>query len=71
MPNREDILREQTFKEEDLPIHKRVFYSLTKDESVQHDRTAKFVALLTEMLVDSDAMSEDDLDEILLKIVIG
>ena len=66
MPTREEILREKTHKEDDLPIGKRVFYTLTGERE-----TAKCLALLVETLHARAYLSYDEIDDMLLAVVAG
>jgi hypothetical protein len=49
MPSKEEILIERTYK--NLPVAQRILYTLTVDEVIKVDQTAKTVGLLVETLV--------------------
>lgn len=70
----DQVLREQTYKEDGLQISRRVFYTLThKAQPGSHDltshRTAKLLALLAERLVEQERLSSTDLDALLFQVV--
>jgi len=74
MPYRDETLGTKTFKEDGIPVDKRVFYTLTKDtkvisESLVTGRNAKAIGLLFKTLIDSEILTEDQLDEILLEVI--
>jgi hypothetical protein len=69
MPYREDLLKEHTHKDEGLSVDVRVFYTLIGDSSNQHDRNAKLLSLLADAMVQAGIISEDRLDDMLLKVV--
>lgn len=70
----DQVLREQTYKEDGLETSRRVFYTLThkarpdSPELTSH-RSAKLLALLVERLVEQKELSESDLDTLLLEVV--
>lgn len=73
MPDREQILRELTHKDDGLDTSRRVYYTLapeSKDAAGNlADRTARLVALLIEQLEQGGQLSADQVDELLLGIV--
>ena len=69
MSNKEEILREKTFKEEGMEIERRVFYTLTDKENLQAYRNSKFAALLVKALVDKGVLAEEDVDDMLFECV--
>jgi hypothetical protein len=69
MPYREDLLKEHTHKDEGLSVDVRVFYTLIADSSNQHDRNTKLLSLLADAMVQAGIISEDRLDDMLLKVV--
>ena len=70
MPTREEVLKKYTFKEFDN-VKQRVFYTLTQDEKINNvdRRNSKLLSILIARLRKTDALSEDELDEILLDII--
>jgi len=75
MPTKEDVLVKQTYKDQGLDVGVRVFYTLigepdsTHREKLQANRTSKAVALLFKMLRESGALTDAQVDEILLDVI--
>jgi hypothetical protein len=69
MPNKEDILREKTFKEEGMETNRRVFYTLTSDDTLASHRNSKLVASLISLLQQRGVISEMDIDELLFECI--
>jgi hypothetical protein len=69
MPNKEDVLREKTYKEDGLELEKRVFYTLSDEKGLQHHRNTKAIALLVKLLHEKKQLSDKDVDELLLQCV--
>lgn len=69
MPNKDDILREKTFKEEGMETDRRVFYTLTEDKDLASHRTSKALALLVRLLSERGVLSEEDIDELLFQSI--
>lgn len=71
MPNKEDILREQTYKEESMEIERRVFYTLDhgKENNLQAHRNSKAIAMIVKTLREKDVLTNDDIDEILFDCI--
>ncbi len=73
MPNRDDILREQTFKGDVDEVGRRVYYTITNQNPPSpkepQDRVARGFSQLMEALRANNAISDDDVDNILLKMV--
>ena len=67
MPSKEEILIERTYK--NLPVAERILYTLTEDEVIKVNQTAKTVGLLVETLVNKGVLSEEDVDHILLELL--
>ena len=67
MPSKEEILIERTYK--NLPVAQRILYTLTEDEVIKVDQTAKTVGLLVETLVIKGVLSEEDVDHMLLQLL--
>lgn len=72
MPTREEILKERTYKEDGIPTEKRVFYTLTHGSKPTTDlvalRNSKAIGSLIKTLLDAGALTEHQLDEILLDV---
>jgi hypothetical protein len=73
MPTRQELLDKHTHKHEGLDVGQRVYYTLRPEHSednelVQH-RTAQLVALITQKLVETEKLTEDELDEMLIRLV--
>jgi hypothetical protein len=66
MPNREEVLREKTHKEEGLQVEKRVFYTLSDEKSFQLHRNTKAIALLVKLLHQRGQLSDQEIDDLLL-----
>jgi hypothetical protein len=69
MPNREDVLRERTHKDDGTDLAQRVFYTLQDNKQFQAHRNSKAIALLIQHLRKVGALSDDEIDEILLDCV--
>jgi hypothetical protein len=74
MPNIAETLAKQTYKEDGVPVEKRVFYTLTgggelASESLITGRNSKAIALLFKALVDDGTLTGDQLDKILLEVI--
>jgi hypothetical protein len=74
MPTREEILTKQTRKNQGLDVAVRVHYTLTEDreltrEMLQVERNSKAIAHIFQTLVDAGTITEDQLDDILLHVV--
>lgn len=71
MTTREEILRSRTFKEPDAGPGLRTLGVLTDQEAIYAvPRTAKLVSILVEHLVEHGLISDDELDEMLLRCVV-
>lgn len=71
MPNLEDVLREQTYKEEYMDVEVRVLYTLRDGEknNLQAHRNSKAIAMLIKTLRDKNILSDIDIDNILLECI--
>jgi hypothetical protein len=69
MANRDDELRKKTFKEEDMEVDRRVFYTLQQDKALQEHRNSKAIALLINLLHKNGTISGDELDELLSQTI--
>lgn len=69
MPSKNDILMEQTFKEEGMVTERRVFYTLTSEEGLASYRTSKALALLVKLLEEKKLIGEADIDELLFQCI--
>ena len=74
MPTREEMLAKQTHKEDGLDVGRRVFYTLAEDREKSRDmlqvqRNSKAIASLSKALFEAGALTEEQLDEILLDVV--
>ena len=66
MPDRDDLLREMTYNDAD-GVGRRAFYTMTQGEHADWKHVALGLSALIETLHEHGAISDDDLDEILLK----
>lgn len=73
MPDREQILRELTHKDDGLDTSRRVYYTLApaadKQVTTMAHNTARLVALLIEQLEKSGKLTAHEIDDMLLQIV--
>lgn len=76
MPTKEELLLNQTFKDDGIDLGRRVFYTLTQHGKAINEpsaatewMTAKLVSLLVVKLVESGKLSDSELDEMLLQVV--
>ena len=67
MPQREDVLREKTFKGEFEDVAHRVFHTLTAQKEFEQLRTMHVLSSLIELLTDKGVLTEAELDDLLLK----
>ncbi len=74
---RDELLREQTHKEPNLEVGKRVYYTLANTKTgvtakpvdpIVH-RTAMLVSLLVDKLTSEGKLNEAELDEMLLQVI--
>jgi hypothetical protein len=70
MPNRNDSLNEKTFKNQIEELDKRVFYTLTSEETLQAHQVAKALSILVKLLHDKNILSDNEIDELLLEVVL-
>ena len=70
MPYREDILREKTFKEDDIETDQRVLYTLS-DEKGKHQahRTSMLLASLLKLLIEKHMLSDSELNDMLFACI--
>lgn len=77
MPTREQILAEQTHKEDGLSVEERIFYTIVVENSspraaeIRAHRLAKFTGKLAALMVERGVITEEHLDELLLHIVMS
>ena len=69
MANREDILRDKTFKGNDDGVARRELRPLTCDPSIESHRVAKLVSLLVAHLANRGDLHEENLDEMLMEVI--
>lgn len=71
MPNRDDILYEETFKDQCEDVEHRIYYTLSqgKNEKLKTHRLQKLVILLVAHLQAKELLSDDELDEMLLDCI--
>jgi hypothetical protein len=69
MPNKEDILREKTFKGDVDELEKRIFYTLTDEKQLEIGRLCKAYSILLKMLHEKNILTNEEIDEILFETV--
>ncbi|ODS53211.1 MAG: hypothetical protein ABS36_14910 [Acidobacteria bacterium SCN 69-37] len=78
MAQREDILREKTYKGDAETVYQRVYYTITEprtgpassaDDHMRRHRMSVAVARLFERLHEKGVISSEDLDDILFEVV--
>ena len=69
MPNKKDILRDKTFKEQGMETDRRVFYTLTAEEKLSSHRNSKLLASLVKLLEEREVLGETDIDELLFECI--
>lgn len=80
MPSREDVLRDQTFKEEFTELDRRVFDTLTfcnskekhlniTDDYIKIHRIAKATSQIIKLLHEKGLLDNKEIDELLLEVV--
>ena len=73
MPDREQILRDLTHKDDGLDTSRRVFYTLVPegrdDATTVANNSARLLALLIEQLEQSGQLTPQQIDDLLLQIV--
>lgn len=75
MATKEEVLAQETFKEEGFEVDRRVYYTLIGNSKhpnhseVQAQRNSRAIALLVKILRDKGTITEEGLDEFLFHIV--
>jgi len=75
MPAIEDVLAEQTHKQDGLDVMQRVFYTLIAEPDnpnrakLQAHRNSKAIAMLLQILCEKRLITDAQLDRILLEVV--
>jgi hypothetical protein len=68
MPIKEDVLREETFKDA-VDVERRVYYTLSAEKEFQSHRNSKAIAILIGRMVDGGTLTSMQLDDLLLKLL--
>jgi hypothetical protein len=71
MPEKENIFRNETYKEDGIETERRVFYTLNdgKKNDMQAHRNSKAIAMLIKTLRENDILDDDDIDAILIECI--
>jgi hypothetical protein len=79
MPNREDILRDQTYKGDVDELDKRIYYTLTLKSGTGREgelpvesrihRTAKLLSLVVTKLHEQGVLDDDEIDDMLFDLL--
>ena len=69
MADRDEILRDQTYKGQCDGDDRRIFYTLTDKKEMTTHRIAKAVTLVLVHLQKKNLLDEDELDELLLDCI--
>jgi len=69
MPTIENVLTEQTYKNDHTETGRRVYETLRDDKVSCHHRTAKLLSLLIQELETKGILSEADIDSLLLDTI--
>jgi hypothetical protein len=69
MPNREDVLRDETYKGKFETVGERVYATLMNAKRMGPQLTAKTVALVVQSLHKHKLLSDDEVDELLIESV--
>ncbi len=67
MPDRDEVLRDKTYKDQCDDDRRRVFYTLGDGKDLH--RASKLLALLVDHLLKQELLTQDELDEMLLEVV--
>lgn len=67
--NKEDILRENTYKDQGVDLTRRVFYTLQDDKGLQVHRNTKAIALLVNHVREKNLISDEEIDELLFDCI--
>jgi len=67
MSNREDILRDDTFKGQTDDLERRVFYTLKDKKGMELHRVMKAITLVVVRLREHGILDDDAIDEMLLE----
>lgn len=70
MPTRDDILNKQTFKNDVEELEQRIYYTLTNEKGVQAHRVAKALSIFMKLLHDKNILSDKEIDDLLLEVVL-
>lgn len=66
---KEEILNQMTFKAESYSVERRVWETLNSLSGAKPDQTIKFVGLLVAHLAQNGLISDQELDDLLFKLV--
>ena len=69
MPDKDEFLREKTFKGEYDTTSERVFYCVWDDDRFRDHRCARLLGFLTQRLIDKGLLTEEELDDELLSMM--
>jgi hypothetical protein len=69
MSNREDILREQTYKGQFVTVGERVYATLMNAKQMGPQLTSKTLALIVENLHKNKLLSDEQLDDFLFESI--
>lgn len=67
MPSREDLLYEKTYKTQVPELEKRIYYTLTDEDSAKVHRVAKALSLVIKLLHDKNVLSDEEIDDLLFE----
>jgi len=71
MADREQILRDQTFKDQFQTVEERIYFALTSDKASEPRRIARLLSLFIARAVDRGELAEENLDDLLFETVRG
>lgn len=69
MANREDVLRDETYKDQTDDLEHRVFYTLNNKKGMELHRVTKAITLVIVRLREQGILDDDSLDDLLLECV--
>lgn len=69
MADHEQILRDETFKDQTDTVEQRIFYTLTKKKGMEVHRLCELLSEYLALEVNQGRLAEENLDELLFNTV--
>ena len=65
MPTKVEVLKTETYKDDEDELEARIYYTLMDKKEIQIHRISKFVSLTVKMLHEKEILNDDEIDELL------